>query len=125
MTTKSAHQTIFIVAVLLGILIVLACDAVAQEPKARKFKVDAFDIAWAGTIVGDKLSTERALARCTGCRELSPLGNTKTRIGFQLGMLGAVKAIEFYHPSHSTLFRVFKGSMIAIGTGAIIHNLRK
>jgi hypothetical protein len=96
----------------------------AQKP-SRKLKVDAFDCAWAGTIIGDKLSTNDLFRSCPTCYEFSPIKHNGLRVGVQFGLLGAVKAIEYYNPGHSTLFRIFKGSMVAFGAGVIIHNLRK
>lgn len=92
---------------------------------SRRFKLDAFDFAWAGVIVGDKLSTDRAFNRCASCYEGSPFKNVAARVGFQFGLLGATKVLEYYNPGHSTLFRVFKGGMVALGSGVILHNLRK
>lgn len=92
---------------------------------SRRFKVDAFDFAWAGVIVGDKLSTDRAFNRCPACYEGSPFKNVAARMGFQFAMLGSVKVLEYYNPGHVTLFRVFKSGMVALGSGVILHNLRK
>jgi hypothetical protein len=107
------------------ILILSITASVSAQQPSRKFKVDAFDLAWTATILGDRLSTHRALSRCATCYELSPIKHNGLRIGVQFGVLGSVKMIEYYNPGHSTLFRFFKSGMVAFGTGVIIHNLRK
>jgi len=125
--SRAAAITVGWIVVLFFIALAVArCDAqTPASPQKKSVKIDALDIAWAGTVVGDRLSTNYVLDHCPTCYEASPIKHNGVRMGVQFGLIGATKFLEYKYPGHSTAFRVFKGLMVGMGTAVIIHNLRK
>lgn len=105
------------------LILLISTTSFSQQPK--KLKVDILDIAWTGTIVGDRLSTNRALSNCPSCYEQSPIKNSNIRMATQFSLLGVTKFLEYKYPDHPKTFRLFKSVMVGFGTFVIIHNLRK
>ena len=46
-------------------------------------------------------------------------------MALSFSLLGTVKFLEYKYPDRPKTFRIFKGIMVGLGTGVIIHNLNK
>lgn len=104
-------------------------DAQAQsnqqsKPSNHRIQIDAFDLTWAGTIIGDKISTDYWHSHCSRCYEQSVIKNDWARMGAQFGLLGATKYLEARYPDRPWAFRIFKGAIIALITVKINQNFQ-
>src|SRR3977135_3760626 len=104
------------------IILFLSSFSIAQSPSS-KLKPDLLDISWASTIIGDRISTNIVLSNCSYCYEGSPIKNNNLRMALDFSLLGTVKFLEYKYPDRPKTFRIFKGIMVGLGTGVIIHNL--